>query len=149
MTATRSTQRLPDDGAPAAGWRTRFPQVVAVVGGLAFAAFGLWGMVDPEGFHDFADFEPYNQHYLQDIGAFQIGIGAVLLLAAFRNHADTLAVALLGAAIGSFAHLISHAVGNDLGGTPETDIPFFAVLTVLLAIAGMLRWSDAAPRRRA
>ncbi len=44
---------------------------------------------------------------------------------------------------------MSHAVGTDLGGTPETDIPFFAILTAVLAMAGLLRWSDTAPPRGA
>jgi hypothetical protein len=39
-------------------------------------------MVDPRSFFTaLAAFEPYNQHFIQDIGAFQIGLGAVLLLA--------------------------------------------------------------------
>ena len=147
MTATRSSRRPTGSERNQPGWRVRGPRLVALVGGVVFVAFGLWGMVDPESFHDFADFDPYNQHYLQDIGAFQIGLGAVLVLAALRERADALAVALLGVAVGSFAHLVSHAVGTDLGGTPETDIPAFAVVTVLLAVAGLLRWSDTAPPR--
>jgi hypothetical protein len=42
--------------------------------------------------------------------------------------------------LGSAAHVVSHAVGHDLGGTPAVDIPFFSILTVLLLTAGGYRW---------
>jgi hypothetical protein len=48
-----------------------------------FLVFGAWAFADPESFFDeVATFEPYNQHLIQDVGAFQIGLGAVLLIAA-------------------------------------------------------------------
>ncbi len=120
---------------------SRFPRFMAVVGGVFFLAFGVWAMVSPETFFDaVATFEPYNQHLVQDLGAFQIGIGTVLVIAAVPARADALAVALFGAGIGSGAHTVSHLVGRDLGGTPAVDIPLFSVLTVLLLAAGVVRW---------
>ena len=60
----------------------RWPRAVAIGGGIGFVAPGVWAMVDPRSFFTaLAAFEPYNQHVIQDIGAFQIGLGAVLLLA--------------------------------------------------------------------
>lgn len=119
-----------------------FPRAVTALAGLFLLVSGLWAMVDPEAFFDaVATFEPYNQHLLQDIGAFQIGLGAVLLVAIFAG--DGLSTALLGVGLGMAAHTISHIIGRDLGGTPETDIPFFAVLTALLLVAGILRWREA------
>ena len=122
--------------------RTRgWPWWVAVVGAASFLALGLWAMVDPESFFDqIATFKPYNQHFVQDIGAFQIGLGAVLLLALLPARPDALAVALLGAGIGSGAHVVSHIVGHDLGGRPESDIPVFTAATVLLIAAGLAQW---------
>ena len=76
-------------------------------------------MVAPRRFFDAAAaFEPYNQHFVQDIGAFQIGLGAVLLLAVLLAGADALTAGLLGVGVGSAAHLISLLVGRDLGGKP-------------------------------
>ena len=119
----------------------RVPRAVAVVGGVGLVALGVWAMVDPRSFFDaLARFEPYNQHFLQDIGAFQVGLGAVLLLAAVPTRADGLAVALVGVGVGAALHTVSHVVGRDLGGTPETDIPSFAVLAALLLAAGGFRW---------
>jgi len=117
------------------------PRIVALVGGVAFVALGLWAMVDPLSFFDaLAVFEPYNQHFLQDISAFQVGLGAVLLLAS-TPRADALAVALVGVGVGAALHVVSHVIGRDLGGTPETDIPAFAVMAILLLVAGGLRWT--------
>lgn len=116
------------------------PRVVGIAGGVFFAVFGLWAMAAPESFFDqFAKFDPYNQHFIQDIGAFQVGLGAVLLLAVFVRPLDALATALLGVGVGAAAHFVSHLIGRDLGGTPETDLPFFAVLTLLLLGAGVVR----------
>lgn len=116
-------------------------KVIAGAVGVFLAVFGLWAMLAPKSFFDaFAEFDPYNQHFLQDIGAFQIGLGAVLLLAAVRPAVGALAVALVGVGIGSAAHVISHAVGTDLGGRPAVDIPFFGASTALLLVAGVLLW---------
>ena len=58
------------------------PRVVAIVSGIEFVALGVWAMADPHSFFEaVARFEPYNQHFLQDVGAFQVGLGVVLLLA--------------------------------------------------------------------
>lgn len=90
-----------------------------------------------------ARFEPYNQHFVQDIGAFQIGLGIVLLIAAIRPRTDGLTVALLGAGSGAAAHAVSHLIGRDLGGKPATDIPFFIAIALLLLVAGVLRGRSA------
>ena len=76
------------------------PRIVAIVGGAGFIALGLWAMVDPHSFFEaLARFEPYNQHFLQDVGAFQIGLGAVFLLAGPSVRADGLTVALVGVGV--------------------------------------------------
>lgn len=117
------------------------PRVVAIVGGVTFVAAGGWAMVDPHSFFEaVALFEPYNRHFVQDLGAFQVGLGVVLLLAAVPRRADALSVALIGVGAGAALHFVSHIVGRDLGGAPERDIPTFAVLAVLLLAAGVLRW---------
>ena len=125
----------------ATGVGHRLPRAVAIIGGIGFVALGLWGMLGPRSFFDaVATFEPYNRHFLQDIGAFQIGLGAVLLLAAVPRRTDELALALLGVGVGALFHTVSHIVGQDLGGTPSTDIPVFGAIAILLLGAGALRW---------
>ena len=120
---------------------TRMPRAIAIVGGVGFIALGVWAMVDPRSFFEaLATFEPYNQHFVQDIGAFQVGLGMVLLLAGVPVRADGLTVALVGVGVGAALHTVSHIVGRDLGGTPERDIPLFAGMAVLLLAAGGFRW---------
>ena len=60
-----------------------------------------------------ATFEPYNAHLIRDIGAFQLGLGAVSLLLATRLR-DTLLAALTDVAIGAIAHTAAHILDRDL-----------------------------------
>lgn len=94
--------------------------------------FGLWALVDPRGFYDqIATYPPYNTHLLHDIGAFQTGIGATLLLATFRR--DALWVALVGASVGTVLHAVAHIIDRDLGGrsTDPIAITLIAVATLV------------------
>jgi hypothetical protein len=130
----------------------RWSRFIAVAGAVGFVGLGLWAFADPESFYDqVATFEPYNQHFIQDIGAFMIGLGAVLALAVAVPRLDALTVALLGTGIGSGIHFVSHLIGHDLGGRPGSDIPLFGVLAVVLIVPGVLRWREtvrtASPRR--
>ena len=114
------------------------PARIAGFGGIVLVVFGLWAMVAPSSFFEqLAQFEPYNQHFLQDVGAFQLGLGAVLLLA--LRYSDSLTSGLLGVGLGSAAHVVSHAVGTDLGGTPAFDIPALALLSGALLVGGAMR----------
>ena len=120
------------------------PRVVAIVGGIGFFSLGLWAMADPRSFFEaLARFEPYNQHFLQDVGAFQVGLGMVLLLAGLSARADGLTVALIGVGVAATLHTVSHIVGRDLGGVPDRDIPAFAVIAAILLAAGVSRWRHA------
>ena len=61
-----------------------FPKTMAAIGGMVFLVFGLWAMADASSFYNsIALFEPYNAHFIQDLGAFQVGLGLTLILAAF------------------------------------------------------------------
>lgn len=113
-----------------------------MIGAAWFLLTGVGAIAAPEAFFDAAaTFDPYNQHFIQDIGAFNLGIGAILLLAT-RPGADALAAALAGATVGSAAHVLSHVIGHDLGGQPAVDIPAFSVLAVLTGWAAFVRYRD-------
>jgi hypothetical protein len=67
------------------------PWVAAFRGGAFFLFAGVWAMTAPSSFFEqSARFSPItaNRHFIQDIGAFQIGLGAVLLLAATWRGRD-------------------------------------------------------------
>ena len=127
-----------------AGW----VRAVALIGAAGFLLFGLWALLAPRSFFDaLATFEPFNPHLIHDIGAFQVGLGAVLLLAAFPERVDGLAAALLGVGVGAAAHVVSHLVDLDLGGNPTSDIPTLSVLALALLVAGAARLRRARPHR--
>lgn len=116
-------------------------RIIAIAAAIAFALPGVWAMVAPRSFFEsLARFEPYNQHFVQDIGAFQLGLAAVLLLPAIAAGVSGVTTALLGAGLGSALHVASHVVGRELGGAPERDTPQFTALTLVLLVTGLLRW---------
>lgn len=136
------------DGQGHSRWRTdRLGTVAAVIGLGSLLPFGLWAMIHPRSFFDgIVTYEPYNQHFIQDLGAFRIGLGGVLLLVLLFSAMDALTVALLGIGLGTAAHALSHVIGHDLGGNPQRDIPMFTIIALLLLVAGALR-VRAMPRR--
>jgi hypothetical protein len=126
-----------DDTAPRGG-RTSANVIgwVTILAGAMFLLFGLWAFLGPQSFFDaVATFEPYNAHLVRDIGAFQIGLGAVLVLVAALHDAH--AGALLGVGVGAAFHAVAHVIDRDLGGSPGTDIPTFAIVAVALLLAGI------------
>lgn len=118
------------------------PRTIARIAAVVFLLTGFAAMAAPRAFFDAAaTFEPYNAHFLQDIGAFNLGLGAVLLFAS-RPRADALVAALSGAAVGSGAHVVSHIRGIGEGGSPAVDLPLFAITTIVLGYAAWIRHRD-------
>jgi peptidoglycan/LPS O-acetylase OafA/YrhL len=118
--------------------------IAAGIGAVFFIGPGLWAFFDPQGFYDeLATFEPYNEHFIHDIGAFQIGIGVALASAIWRRN-DALLAALLGAAVGSIFHTIAHFIDHDLGGK-DSDVVVFSVITVVLLAGAALRVQTTRP----
>ena len=117
---------------------TRFETTVLWLAALFFLLPGIWAFAAPHSFYDhLAPFSPYNRHLVHDIGAFQIGIGAALLLA--LRWTDARFVVLGGAAAGASVHLVSHVVDHDLGGK-DSDVFVFGAVAVILVITTALRW---------
>ena len=113
------------------------PVGIAIVGAVFFVGFGLWAFFGAQSFFDsVATFEPYNEHFIHDIGAFQIGLGAALALAAWRR-ADALMAVLAGAEIGSAVHAAAHLQDHHLGGKDSDAVIFGLVAIVLLAGAAL------------
>ena len=116
----------------------RLPRVVAIAAGAVFLLAGVWAFSAPASFFEqAAAFEPYNVHFIRDLGAFQIGLGAVLVLAAFSR--DALLVALAGAGAGALFHLLGHVIDHDRGGQPAVDLPLFALVALALVAGAVVR----------
>lgn len=116
----------------------RVAHVIALLAGSSMVATGLWAFVAPDVFFErIASFEPFNAHFIRDLASFQIGLGAVLILATRWN--DALLVGLGAAAIGSAWHLVSHVI--DYGdGSGASDLVMFT-LTPLILVTGVVAGS--------
>ena len=110
------------------------PGVTAAVfiSGLFMLALGIWAFFAPASFADFVAF-PYNRHLLHDVGAFQIGLGAAVLLALL--WADCVMVVLAGYVVGTGFHLVSHIIDRHIGGHGYD--PLVLGLLVVVGLAGM------------
>jgi len=116
----------------------RAPRIIAAVGGLAFVAFGTWAFAKPRSFFDaLAVFPPFNEHFIHDVGAFQIGLGLALLLSLVS--ADSLLVALAAVGLGQTVHAVAHWIDRDLGGKPSDPWLMTALAAVLVAGAVIRR----------
>jgi PPOX class probable F420-dependent enzyme len=113
----------------------RFVTVVTLVLGLGTLATGLWALTAPGSFASFVNF-PEHEHFLHDIGAFQLGIGATLLVGLLWR--DGLATALAGFGVGNTVHAVNHALDQHLGGHAG-DAWALAAVSVLTAVALWLR----------
>jgi hypothetical protein len=101
--------------------------------GLTMLGFGLWAFLSPDSFGAFINYAPYNEHLMRDVGAFQLGIGATVLLT--LRWRDAIIVALVGYVVASAFNTLSHYLDREVGGH-ATDLPTFAALT-LIGIVGL------------
>lgn len=116
------------------GLATRvFVWSVVLVCAASMLGLGLWALVEPRSFAGWISFPPYNEHLIHDAGAFQIGIGAALLLSLLSH--DALIVALGGFLVGGTVHAFNHAVDSHLGG--HASDPWWLAAQVLLAAAAL------------
>src|SRR6266508_307935 len=74
---------------------------VTLLAGAAMLAAGIWSLAAPRSFAEAVKF-PYAEHFIHDLGAFQVGIGVTLLLAVIWS--DALALALAGFLVGNTVH---------------------------------------------
>lgn len=101
------------------------PQAVTLLAAAITAIFGFWALLAPESFARFAGY-PLHEHFERDLGAFQLGVAATLLLALI--WADALATGLAGFLVLNTIHAVNH------GGTPSQAWAF-AALSVAVAVA--------------
>jgi len=120
---------------------TPFVKTVTLAAGIASVTVGVWTLADASGFAEATGFPP-SPHYVHDIGAFQLGIGVSMLLAAI--WADALAVVLAGFFAGNTVHAYNHAADADLGGHSWEPYALAAasvlVLAALIARMRQLGW---------
>src|SRR6266568_4610224 len=111
---------------------------VTLLAGAAMLAAGIWSLAAPRSFAEAVKF-PYAEHFIHDLGAFQVGIGVTLLLAVIWS--DALALALAGFLVGNTVHAVNHVVDLDLGGR-GSDPWLLGLVSVLIAAALALRLKE-------
>jgi PPOX class probable F420-dependent enzyme len=112
-----------------------FVAAVTGIAGLFTLAAGVWALASPSSFAEAVAF-PNAEHFLHDLGAFQIGIGVTLLLA--LGWRDGLALALTGFLVGNSIHAVNHALDQDLGGH-AADPWALGLVSLLVAAALVVR----------
>lgn len=125
---------------------TRAVSGLVVGGTLLVAAFlvatGAWALISPHTFYaQIAHYPPYSRHLVHDIGAFELGLGACLLIGLVVQ--DALLAVLAGNAVGAGAHFVSHLLDRSIGGRPSDPLTvgLLALTTCLLVIGrGWLVW---------
>jgi PPOX class probable F420-dependent enzyme len=103
--------------------------------GLSTIAAGIWCLVDPRSFAEFVKFD-FHEHFLHDVGAFQLGLGITLLLALIR--ADALATALAGFIVANTVHTVNHVMDLDQGGS-AAEAWLLGAISIALVAAFVLR----------
>jgi hypothetical protein len=123
---------------------SKVSRAIAVVGGLFFLVTGVWAFVAPHSFfNSVATFPPYNRHFLHDLGAFQIGLGAALFAALIWS--DALLVALLSTGIAGAIHAAAHFEDSSLGGR-KSDPWLLALFAFALLAGALLRSREVSSR---
>lgn len=108
---------------------------LAAVGAIV-AGTGVWAFLAPRSFYDvIATYPPYNEHFLHDLGAFIVGLGAAFL--ALVRWRDGLTVALVANASAAVLHAVAHIMDRDLGG--KASDPWLLSAVALLFLVPLIR----------
>lgn len=113
----------------------RYVTAVTALIGLLTIGIGIWCLISPDSFAQFAGFGEH-VHFLHDVGAFQVGLGATLLLALMWS--DALLTATAGFLLANTIHTVNHVVDLNLGGSPA-QAWLLGAASVALAVAFVLR----------
>jgi len=112
--------------------------LVVAVFGVFTLSLGIWALADTTSFFDnIADWPPYNRHFIHDLGAFQIALGAALLFALIWQG-DAVLAALGGGAIGATLHSIVHITDEEFGGS-DVDPYLLGIVALILVVAFVWR----------
>ena len=87
-------------------------RLLSVVIGASIGLQGAWAFLAPRSFFDtLAEFNPYNAHFIRDIGTLQVGVGIAGVVGGLRHRA--VVAGLAGLASFQVLHVVSHVVDRD------------------------------------
>jgi peptidoglycan/LPS O-acetylase OafA/YrhL len=111
---------------------------VIFISGVLYTLTALALLFAPHWFYEnIADFDPYNRHFMGDIGAFSLPIGIGLLIAA-RNparHRDIILLAIAASVIHALNHAYDAINGAESFGYWIQDTVPLILFVVILAAA--------------
>jgi len=119
--------------------RSSLEQVLVGFVGIVHLLTGAGTLLTPVWFfQNIGTFAPYNRHYEGDLGAFQLGLGAALLLAARRPVRQRLLIG--AAALGNLAHALNHTydaliIHAPLGYWLRDTAPLYLFTAVIALLA--------------
>ena len=123
--------------------RPTIAQVVVAIAGITHLLVGLAMLLAPMWFFTtIGTFPPFNRHYTGDMGAFQLALGAGLLLAARAPAQYRLLIGI--AAAGNALHMLNHAYDALISRASlgfwlaDTGPMLVLTLALLLVSAGWL-----------
>jgi PPOX class probable F420-dependent enzyme len=120
---------------PLSVWAQVYLVTLTALVGLANVGIGIWCLIDPGSFAESVGFEAH-EHFLHDVGAFQLGLGVTLLLALIWS--DALATALAGFIVANIVHTVNHMMDLDLGGS-AAQAWLLGAVSAALVVAFVLR----------
>jgi len=136
------------------GWSDRERKALRaglVVVSIPAAQLAIWATVAPRSFYD--DFPgggrawvspsgPYNEHLVRDVGAFNIGLLVVAILAAVTLERRLVQASLLASIAAGTPHLIFHLTDTESLSTGDNIASLtglFLIVAVPLALLPMTR----------
>jgi hypothetical protein len=112
--------------------------LVVAAFGLFTLGLGIWALADTSSFYDnIAEWPPYNRHFIHDLGAFQVALGAALLFALIWQG-DAVLAALGGGAVGGTLHWVVHITDEKFGGR-DADPYLLGLIALILVVAFVWR----------
>lgn len=106
---------------------------VIVAGAATMISIGLWCLLDPGGFAQWANW-PVHEHFLHDAGVFQIVIGMMVLAALVIR--DVIVLTLAGFVLTNGLHALNHFLDRASGG--HASDPLLLLTFAALGIAGLV-----------
>jgi hypothetical protein len=112
---------------------------------------GVWAVLAPRGFYDnFPGFGrawvsvdgPYNEHLIRDVGALNLALAVVLIVAAVRLTPDLIMTAALASLAWSVPHLLYHLFNSDDLTTSDTNLSIGGLALACVIPALLLRFRN-------